>query len=660
MHRAAGIILAGGKSTRMGRNKALLPLGEQSLLATIAALLRPLFAEIIVVSNTPEAYQDLDARLVEDIIPGRGPLSGIHAGLAASSYWHNFVVACDMPFLEQDLIDYLLQQAPGYDVVVPRRGEYLEPLHAVYSRGCLPVIEEHLKQGKHKTIAFYPRVKVRYLGVEEYKNFDNNSLERIFLNINTPDDFMAARRLAACFGKKDQALSPELARELLLRGLKPCGVEKVALEAAAGRVLAAAAVAAEPFPPFSRSRMDGYALGPPAQGANCRPVKESKDSCPASASGAATIAPAGNGNGGKRAGQGSRSKVGAGGAGAAPGRYRLLGTVAAGSDVAITISAGTAAAIFTGARLPQGAVTVVPREMVVCQGQYIFVPDLPGTDYIEPAAAEISAGEEVLAGGTVLKAAEIGLLAILGRREVEVYRRPRLLLAASGNELTEPGDASLPAAHIYNSNYYALAAAAAADGAGVMPLGTLPDDPEQQAAVYREALARGDLLLTSGGAGGGAYDFTAAAFTRAGGELIFTQLNICPGRRTIAARAGQKLMLGLPGTPPAALAIYYLLVAPLIRALGGRPPAAETFPARLAAAVDRGRPQRSLLWARAVPGSSGWQVTPLPRRPGGLRGAVGANALLDLPAGAKPAVGEEVMVMLLNGGVIPPGAQCEG
>jgi len=605
LHAVAGIVLAGGKSTRMGTNKALLPLGQQSLLDTIVATLRPLFAEIIVVSNTPELYQDLNVRLARDIIPDRGPLSGIHAGLTASPYRYNFVVPCDTPFLDPDLISHFFWQAPGYDVVVPRRGEYLQPLHAVYSRDCLAAIESCFRQGKYKTVAFYPLVKVRYIDVYDLEGF--SGLDRVFLNINTPADLAEARRLIKMPGLTALPVTLEAARELLLDGLQPRGAVAIKLEAAAGQVLAAPVLAPGPFPPFPRSRVDGYALGPPPQSGR-RPA----------------------------------------GADTAGGCYRLLGSVPAGSSPAIELKPGTAAAIFTGARIPAGTVTVTPREMVARRGEYISVPRLPAEKYIEPAGAEVEAGEEVLAAGTPLNAAEIGLLAALGRRQVPVYPRPRVALAASGSELFDSAS-SLPAGpYIYNSNFYALAAAVEADGGEVIPLGTLADDLEQQAAAYRGALERGDLIVTSGGAGGSAYDLTAAAFTRAGGEVMFTRLNVRPGRRVIAARCGTKLMLGLPGNPPAALAAYYLLAAPAIRALGSREAAAITVPARLAAAVDSTRLQRAFVWARAEPAGDGWQVTPLPRRPGGIRAAAAANALIDLPPGAAPAVGDEVQVLLLG------------
>ncbi|AKX95016.1 putative molybdenum cofactor guanylyltransferase [Moorella thermoacetica] len=184
--KAGGIILAGGKSSRMGTNKALLPVGAKTMIETIISVLRPLFPEIIVVTNEPELYQHLEVRLVKDIIPAKGPLSGIHAGLSVSPYKYNFVVACDMPFIEPKLISYMVEHADGYDVVVPRAGEYLEPLHAVYSKNCIPFIEDCLKKNVTKIIAFYPEIRLYCLDVEVLRRFGD--VTRMFFNLNTPAD----------------------------------------------------------------------------------------------------------------------------------------------------------------------------------------------------------------------------------------------------------------------------------------------------------------------------------------------------------------------------------------------------------------------------------------------------------------------------------------
>lgn len=186
--------MAGGKSSRMGTNKALLPVGRETLIGKAVNTLKSLFPEIILVTNEPELYQDLGVKLIKDLIPGCGPLGGIHAALVASPYRYNFVVACDMPFLEPQLIRFMVEQAPGYDGVVPAIGGRFEPLHAVYAKSCLPPIEECLRNHITKIIAFYPAVHLRYLEADVLGRYGD--LSKIFFNINTPADLAWARRQA--------------------------------------------------------------------------------------------------------------------------------------------------------------------------------------------------------------------------------------------------------------------------------------------------------------------------------------------------------------------------------------------------------------------------------------------------------------------------------
>lgn len=188
-----GIILAGGLNTRIRINKAFLAIGNEPIVQRIIEVLKPLVADIIIVANQPGSYNSLGVQVVTDIIPQRGPLSGIHAGLKASRYQYNFVVACDMPFLEPSLISYLLECSPGFDVVVPRMGNYLQPLHAVYSRVCFQPIEENLLANRRQIISFYDKVRVKYVDVDRL--LTEAELNRMFFNINTRCDYEQAKRL---------------------------------------------------------------------------------------------------------------------------------------------------------------------------------------------------------------------------------------------------------------------------------------------------------------------------------------------------------------------------------------------------------------------------------------------------------------------------------
>jgi len=132
--------------------------------------------------------------MVTDTYPGKGPLGGIYTGLATSNSFYNLVVACDMPFLNQALLSYMIQIAAGYDLVIPKLGNFIEPLHAVYAKGCLSPMEELLKQDNLQVNELSNLVRVRYVDAGEIDRFDPEHLS--FFNINTEADLKMARELA--------------------------------------------------------------------------------------------------------------------------------------------------------------------------------------------------------------------------------------------------------------------------------------------------------------------------------------------------------------------------------------------------------------------------------------------------------------------------------
>ncbi|MCM2359711.1 MAG: formate dehydrogenase accessory sulfurtransferase FdhD [Geobacteraceae bacterium] len=186
-----GVILAGGTSSRMGSNKALLLHHGGRIIEGIYRTLAELFEEVIVVTNTPEHYQFLPCRKVPDIYPGKGVVAGIHAGLSQSSEPAVFVVGCDMPQLQGKLIRHLTTLAEGVDVVMPLSPGGYEPLHAVYGKGCLPALEELLQKGDQRVLSLLPRVRVREVPAGEVARFDEGFDS--FANINTPDDYYRLR-----------------------------------------------------------------------------------------------------------------------------------------------------------------------------------------------------------------------------------------------------------------------------------------------------------------------------------------------------------------------------------------------------------------------------------------------------------------------------------
>ena len=192
------IILAGGKSSRLGRSKALQAIGGKSLIQWVVDRLAILSTEIIIATAHGEAIPCSSAvriKTVADIYPGKGPLVGIYSGLIASSSSRAIVVGCDTPFLSADLLEYMTQICSKFDVVVPRIKNKLEPLCAVYSKNCLGSIQGLLEQDELRIRKLFSMVKVKYVEEDEINRFDPEHLS--FFNINSPHDLERARRLAA-------------------------------------------------------------------------------------------------------------------------------------------------------------------------------------------------------------------------------------------------------------------------------------------------------------------------------------------------------------------------------------------------------------------------------------------------------------------------------
>jgi len=192
------IVLAGGKSLRLGYDKVLETIGNTSLLERVISRVSLLSSEVIIVTaNEPTNLELVDypkLRILSDIYPGKGPIGGIYTGLATSTSFYNLVVASDMPFLNQNLLHYMIQLSANFDLVVPRVGNLVEPLHAVYTKKCLATIEQMIKQDKLSVNQLFQLVKTRYVETEEIERFDPKHLS--FFNINTKADLKRARELA--------------------------------------------------------------------------------------------------------------------------------------------------------------------------------------------------------------------------------------------------------------------------------------------------------------------------------------------------------------------------------------------------------------------------------------------------------------------------------
>jgi molybdopterin-guanine dinucleotide biosynthesis protein A len=188
-----GIILSGGKSRRMGENKAFIEIEGVPIIQRIYTLFKELFQEVIIVTNQVELFNNFDSKIYSDLLPNKGVLGGLYTGIFFSTFRYSFCVACDMPFIKQSLVQYLIKHIGDEDVIVPRTKDGLQPLHAIYSKHCLDPIKIIIEQGKYKIIDFYHMVKVKIVEENDFVSLD--PLRKSFINVNTPEELLSVTKV---------------------------------------------------------------------------------------------------------------------------------------------------------------------------------------------------------------------------------------------------------------------------------------------------------------------------------------------------------------------------------------------------------------------------------------------------------------------------------
>lgn len=187
----SGVILAGGESRRMGSDKSLLPIQGARFIDHVYSRMSSLFDEVIIVTNSPELYSEIDCRKVPDLYYAQGALAGVHSGLSHARMEQIFVVGCDMPFVSERVVRHICAQADRGDLVIPNSSSGHEPLHALYSKSCLPAMEQVLDAGQKRIMLFFDQVKMVEISSGEIKQLDPE--EKSFQNINTPEDYFRLR-----------------------------------------------------------------------------------------------------------------------------------------------------------------------------------------------------------------------------------------------------------------------------------------------------------------------------------------------------------------------------------------------------------------------------------------------------------------------------------
>ena len=318
-------------------------------------------------------------------------------------------------------------------------------------------------------------------------------------------------------------LSVAEALERVLAGVPILGTERVPLAEALGRVLAVPVVAGREIPPWDNSSMDGYALR------------------------AADTATA------------SRDH---------PVLLQVAGEVAAGKVADRELGPGEAYRILTGAPLPSGSDAVVPQEDVRREGARVALerPVEVGA-YVRAHGEDMRPGDRVLEPGVVLRPAALGVLAALGHSRAEVYRRPRVAVLSTGDELVAP-DAPLGPGQIPDSNTYALCGLVLEAGAIPLSLGIAPDRRDVLVDRFRQGL-HADVIVSSAGVSVGDRDFVREAVESLGARLDFWKVNMRPGKPLTFGRIGERFFFGLPGNPVSSMVTFELFVRPVLRRLGG-------------------------------------------------------------------------------------------
>lgn len=311
---------------------------------------------------------------------------------------------------------------------------------------------------------------------------------------------------------------------LVMDAARPLGTETVALGEADGRVLAGPVIAMVDAPPVDVSAMDGYAVR----------ERDLEDG----------------------------------------GSLRLVGTSWPGTGFARAVGARECVRIFTGAPLPEGTDRVVIQEIVERNGEEIRVQGQLGRGrHVRTRGSDFKTGDRLLGAGRLLDHRALVAAAGADIGEVDLWRRPRLSILGTGDELEEPGRARLRPGSIPESVSFGVAALAEQWGANMIGRFRLKDEPDAMRAAAERALAASDLVIMTGGASVGEKDFAKSVFASLGLEIIFSKVAIKPGKPVWLGRVGDRLVLGLPGNPTSALVTARLLLAPLVAGLGGRNPA---------------------------------------------------------------------------------------
>ena len=574
--KVTGLILAGGRGTRMGRvDKGLQPFRGATMAAHVMQRLAPQVASIIINANRnlPQ-YQALagsSGTVLSDALQGyEGPLAGLQTGMAHCSTELLLTVPCDTPFLPADLGERLYasmqQQDADLAVAVTMETEespdgtpyrQLHPVFCLIKASLLPQLNAYLDTGARRMEGWYKTLRMAEVMFDDASAFRNiNTLAELQQHERDSPGVSAAPAPSAPSAQSAAAIASHgegdampvaEAQRLIAERVEPLAVsEQVPLRGALDRVLAADIISPINVPAYDNSAMDGYAL------------------------------------------RGSDLPS----AGAAPVTLKVAGIAYAGRPYLATVAAGECVRIMTGAAMPPGCDSVLPQELALT-ADAASVTIVAGA--IEAGANRRLAGEDLKAGGIalakgkIMRPADLGLVASLGIAEVMVQRRLRVAYFSTGDELRSLGQ-TLDDGCVYDSNRYTLFGMLTRLGCEVIDMGIVRDEPEALEAALRTACATADAIITSGGVSVGAADYTRDIMTR-NGDVAFWQLAMRPGRPLafgkIQSDGRSAWLFGLPGNPVAVMVSFYFFARPALLRMMGTQATQQLMRARSSTAIRK-------------------------------------------------------------------------
>ncbi len=541
-----GMILCGGKSSRMGRPKHLLPFGPETLLQRVVRRMREVVSPLVVVAAPGQELPPLPADVLigRDDVEGKGPLAGLAVGLSLMRAHREaaFVSSCDAPFLEPAFVEAVLDQLGDHDLAIPKEAAYYHPLAAAYRTSLEPAIRRLLAEDRLRPFFLIENCRAKIVDVEDLRSADSA--------VGFAAEHESSRRLRT--GPQRRGLSDrrklktvgtmtagKSTRDVRMRGFaerqrvaaawnwieqtaRVLESETVSFTQACGRVLAEDVLAPLNVPAFDRSAMDGFAVRA------------------AETDGASDYNPL---------------------------TFQVVGQSLPGSAFDGAVTSGTAVRIMTGAPMPAGADAVVPAEYAAETDRQVELTAAvsPGK-HVGRVGEDIAAGRGVFSAGRRLRPQDVGLLASLGLAQVPVFRRSQVRILVTGNELVPPGEPR-GTFQIYEANSSMLRGLIDRDGGVLESQRNLPDQKD----AIREAMTDpgADVILVSGGSSVGAEDHAPLILAEEG-SLDLHGLAMRPSSPAGMGRIGSTLVFLLPGNPVSCLCAYDFFAGRAIRKQGGR------------------------------------------------------------------------------------------